>query len=86
MQDFSQFSAGFSQMRNFFVNEALTTAQQVQTGAAQIRAQQQQLNSQQPVVVTRNVSGPASSGGLFWFGMGSIATLVVAYYLWRKGE
>jgi len=84
MEDLSQLSANISQIRNFFVNEAVATAQQVQVGAAQIRTQN--MNLQPPVTATRNVSGPASSGGLFWFGIGSIATLVVAYYLWRKGK
>lgn len=74
MDDFSQIASQITQMRNFFVNEAVATAQQVQAGTRQIQAQQ-------PVVAS---SGQGGSHGLFWFGLGTIAALFVAYYYWRR--
>ena len=74
MDEFSQLSAQFSQMRNFVVNEALTTAQQVQAGARQIQSP--------PPPATTNTG----SNGIFWFGLGTITALVVGYYWWRRGR
>jgi len=74
MEDFSQVAAQISQMRNFFVNEAVTTAQQVQAGARQIQ------NPPPPAATN------TSSNGIFWFGLGTITALVVGYYWWKKGN
>jgi hypothetical protein len=74
MDDFSQFSAQFSQMRNFFVNEALTTAQQIQAGSRQIQSS--------PAPAPTNTG----SNGAFWFGLGTITALVVGYYWWKRGQ
>jgi hypothetical protein len=76
MDDFSQVAAQISQMRNFFVNEAVTTAQQVQAGARQIQ------NSPAPAPTPTRTD----SGGLFWFGLGTITALVVGYYWWKRGQ
>jgi cytochrome oxidase assembly protein ShyY1 len=74
MNDFSQVAAQITQMRDFFVNEAVATAQQVQAGTRQVQAPP-------PAVVGLSRGG---SYGLFWFGLGTIAALVVAHYLWRR--
>jgi cytochrome oxidase assembly protein ShyY1 len=74
MDDFSQVAAQITQMRNFFVNEAVTTAQQVQAGARQIQ------NSPAPAPTN------TGSNGFFWFGLGTATALVVGYYLWKKGQ
>ena len=74
MDDFSQVAAQISQMRDFFVNEAVTTAQQVQAGARQIQ------NSPAPAPTN------TGSNGIFWFGLGTATALVVGYYLWKKGQ
>lgn len=74
MDEFSQLSAQFSQMRNFVVNEALTTAQQVQAGVQQVQ--------HSPPLATTNTG----SNGIFWFGLGTITALVVGYYWWRRGR
>lgn len=72
MEDFSQIASQITQMRNFFVNEAVATAQQVQAETRRVQ--------QQPVVTG---GGRGGSHGLFWFGLGTIAALVVAYYYWN---
>lgn len=74
MNDFSQVASQITQMRNFFVNEAVATVQQVQAGTRQVQAGQ-------PAPVRTAEGG---SHGLFWFGLGTIAALAVAYYFWRR--
>jgi cytochrome oxidase assembly protein ShyY1 len=74
VDDFSQVAAQISQMRDFFVNEAVTTAQQVKAGTRQIQ------NSPAPAPTN------TGSNGIFWFGLGTITALVVGYYLWKKGQ
>lgn len=74
MDEFSQLSAQFSQMRNFVVNEALTTAQQVQAGVHQVQ------NSPPPATTN------TGSNRIFWFGLGTITALVVGYYWWKRGQ
>lgn len=75
MNDFSQVASQITQMRNFFVNEAVATVQQVQAGTRQVQVQQQ------PAVTS---TGQGGSHGLFWFGLGTIAALVVAYHYWKR--
>ena len=74
MDDFSQVASQITQMRNFFVNEAVATVQQVQAGTRQVQAQQ-------PAPIS---AGEGGSHSLFWFGLGTIAALVVAYYYWKR--
>lgn len=74
MDDFSQVASQITRMRNFFVNEAVATVQQVQAGTRQVQAQP-------PAVAS---SGQGGSHGLFWFGLGTIAALVVAYHYWKR--
>lgn len=75
MEDFSQVASQITQFRNFFVNEAVSTVQQVQAGTQQIQRQQPPAAS-----VVRTGQG----NNLFWFGLGTIAALVVAYYYWKR--
>jgi hypothetical protein len=74
MDDFSQVASQITQMRDFFVNEAVATVQQVQAGARQVQAGRP--------APARTAEGGSHS--LFWFGLGTIAALVVAYYYWRR--
>jgi len=76
MDDFAQIASQITQMRNFFVNEAVATVQQVQAGAGQI----QQGGNTSPV----DDNAMTSPNGLVWFCLGTIAALAVAYCFWKR--
>jgi cytochrome oxidase assembly protein ShyY1 len=85
--NFQQTAENIDQITDFIVAQAMETASQVQQGAQQIQAQSQATPLQPPVQATTNVSGPFTSSGLFWFGLGAVAALGLSYYLTkRRGE
>lgn len=73
------------EMTNFLVDQALTTAQQVQQGAEQVQAGSF-VPQPPPVQVTTNPSGPFTPGGIFMFGLGALAALGLAYWYLKRGE
>lgn len=84
--NFQHTAENIDQITDFIVAQAMETASQVQQGAQQIQAQSQ-TPPQPPVQTTANVSGPFTSSGLFWFGLGAVAALGLSYYLTkRRGE
>ena len=73
------------EMTNFLINQALTTAQQVQQGAEQVQAGSF-VPQQAPVQVTTNPSGPFTPNGVFMFGLGALAALGLAYWYIKRGK
>jgi hypothetical protein len=71
---------------DFIVDEVMETASQVQQGAERIQVRSRMAPQEAPVQVTRNVSGPFTSSGLFWFGLGAVAALAGSYFLWKRGR
>lgn len=68
------------------VDEAVTTAAQVQQRASEIQAQSQAVPLRAPIENAAPVPGEGEANRLFWLGLGAVGALGLAYYLIKRGD
>lgn len=66
--------------------QAIDVAQQVQQQASEIQAQSQSVPLRAPVENAVSIPGEGAANRLFWFGLGTVGALGLAYYLIKRGD
>lgn len=86
MPGFEDFARQTSAFRELFVDEAFDAAQQVQHRAQDVQTRSQSVPLRAPVEGAAPINNAGMADKLFWFGLGSIGALAVAYVLIKRGD
>lgn len=75
-----------SEIGRQIVDEAVATAAHVQQRASEIQAQSQSVPPRAPVENAASIPDAGAVNRLFWFGLGAVGALGLAYYLMKKED